>query len=271
MHDNVDKAYYMPGGAPFFFRGDDVGCLCVHGLNANPQEMLWLGKHLAGHGYTVYGPRLTGHGTSIEDMRHTTWHDWYGVVLDGYRLLRQQCRRVFVLGLSLGGLLSLHLGTREQPDGLAVLAGPLFLNQPLLPYARYLKYFQPYTRKNLDENHYRIDERMRTIQARQGEPVIGRSAYGHFPMASLAEMYDLQQVTGAQLSALTAPLMLVYSEGDRTVPVENLAQIVGAVGTPAADLHQLKLEESDHLLTLDIEKDTVFETVASFIDHYAAG
>lgn len=267
--NNHTGAYYMPGGEPFFMRGGDVGCLCVHGLNAVPQEVLWLGKHLAAQGYTVYGPRLTGHGTSIQDMRHTTWHDWYGVVLDGYRLLRQQCSKVFVLGLSLGGLLSLQLGTREQPDGIVDMAGPLMLDQAMLPYTRYLKTVWHYTNKNLDENHYRIDRRMRAIQERQGEPIIGRAAYGHFPVASLAEMYALQQATRPNLSALTSPLMLVYSAGDQTVPVENLDMVANGVGTPEKDLHRLKLEKSDHLLTLDEEMDTVFETVSGFIDHYA--
>ncbi|GAB4574614.1 MAG: alpha/beta fold hydrolase [Anaerolineae bacterium] len=265
---NNNRSYYMPGGEPFFFRGGEVGCLCVHGLNATPQEVYWLGKHLAGHGYTVYGPRLTGHGTSIQDMRHTTWHDWYGVVLDGYRILRQQCERVFVMGLSLGGVLSLYLATQEQPDGVVDMAGPLALPNRMLPYARYLKVVWHYTRKNLDENHYRIDRRLREIQARHGEPQVGRVAYGHFPVASLAELYDLQQVTLARLSQLNAPLMLIYSEGDRTVPVANMDLVASRVGTPPADVHRLRLTQSDHLLTLDVEMETVFETVAGFVDHY---
>lgn len=266
---NRDGAYYMPGGEPFFFRGGRVGCLCVHGLNATPQEMLWLGKSLAARGYTVYGPRLTGHGTTIQDMRHTTWHDWYGVVLDGYHLLRQQCDRVFVIGLSLGGVLSLHLGTRETPDGVIDLAGPLVLDNPLLPYARYLKIAWRYTRRNLDDNHRRIDQRMREIQARQDEPVIGRAAYGHFPVASLAELYDLGQVTLERLPRLTAPLLLIYSEADRTVPIRNLEMVALRAGTPPTHLHRLRLTRSDHLLTLDEEMETVFETVASFVDNYA--
>jgi len=40
-------------------------------------------------------------------------------------------------------------------------------------------------------------------------------------------------------------------------------------GTPPADLHRLRLSRSDHLLTLDEEMETVFETVAGFVDNYA--
>ena len=267
-----NDAYYHPGGAPFFFPGgDEVGCLCLHGLQALPQEMLWLGKYLAGQGYTVYGPRIAGHGTDITHLRRTHWEDWYGSALDGYTILRQMCRKVFVIGLSMGGALALHLGTREQPDGVAALAAPLGFDQAMLPYARYLKWVWRYTAKNLDENFYRIDKRMRQIQSAQGEPEIGRAAYGHFPVASLAELYEMMGIVKGRLSRLTAPIQLVYSEGDRTVPFWNLEAVRSGVGTPPEHVHALTLQRSDHLLTLDVDMDTVFETVASFVARYAAG
>jgi carboxylesterase len=266
---NANGTYYLPGGEPFYFAGNRVGCLCLHGLNAVPQEVLWLGKRLAAQGYTVYGPRMAGHGTRISDMRRTTWEDWYGSALDGYRMLRQQCDQVFVMGLSMGGLMSLHLGVREEPDGVVSMAGPLELDNMMLPYARYLKFVWHYTRKNLDENHWRIDRRMREIQEQQHEPVIGRAAYGHFPVASLAELYALGQLTHDNLHRLTAPLLAIYSSGDRTVPIRNLDMVVSRAGTPREDVHKLQLEKSDHLLTLDVEMETVFETVIGFLGHYA--
>jgi carboxylesterase len=266
-----NDVYYLPGGAPFFFRGnDEVGCLCLHGLQAVPQEVLWLGKYLAGQGYTVYGPRIAGHGTDITQLRQTHWENWYGSALDGYTILRQQCRKVFVIGLSMGGTLALHLGTRERPDGVAALAAPLGFDQTMLPYARYLKLVWRYTAKHLDENFTRIDTRMRQIQAAQGEPEIGRAAYGHFPVASLAELYEMMGIVKARLPHLTMPLQLVYSEGDRTVPFWNLDAVQSGVGTPPEHVRVQRLTRSDHLLTLDEEMDTVFETVASFVAHYAA-
>lgn len=262
--------YYQPGGEPFFLRGStEVGCLCVHGITAMPQEMKWLGEHLHAQGYTVYGPRLAGHGTDLAHHARTTWPHWYGSVRDGYAILRQQCRQVFVIGLSMGGLLSLHLGTREQPDGIACLAGPVEVDQPLLPYGRYLKHVWRYTGGEPDDNHKRVDSRMRELQAQRGEVVIGRAVYPQHSIAAASQLYDLMQVTRGNLDRLTAPLLLVYSEQDGTVPARNQGIIAGAVGTPAADLHQLTLRESDHLLTLDIEMETVFAAVADFVAQYA--
>ena len=264
-----DEQYYIPGGAPFFFPGNDVGCLCVHGLQALPQEMLWLGKHLAAQGYTVYGPRVAGHGTDITQLRRMHWEDWYGSVLDGYTLLRQMCRKVFVIGLSAGGALSLNLGTREQPDGVVSLAGPIGFDQQMMPYTRYLKYVWRYTNKNQDANFHRMNDRMRAIQAEQGEPEIGRASYGHFPVASLAELYEMMEIIKPRLPRLTMPLQLIYSENDHTVPFWNMAAIQAQVGTPPEHLHTLALQQSDHLLTLDVEMETVFATVTDFVARYA--
>lgn len=263
------NAYYMPGGEPFFFRGSDTGCLLVHGITATPQEMLWLGKHLhAERGYTIYGPRVVGHGTHPENLVHIKWQDWYGSVLDGYRILRQQCNQVFVMGLSNGGLLSLHLGTHEKPDAIVSMAGPIVLDHGRLPYARYLKYVRPYKPYIQDEHFHRIDSRMREIQAQKGESIIGRMRYSKDAVAGYAELYTMAAITQSALANLTSPLLLIYSEKDETVPFRNMALIASKVGTPAQDLHQLALKESSHLLTLDIEMETVFETVTGFLDHY---
>jgi carboxylesterase len=43
---------------PFFFPGNDTGCLLIHGFTGAPTEMRPLGEFLAGKGYTVLGVRL---------------------------------------------------------------------------------------------------------------------------------------------------------------------------------------------------------------------
>ena len=53
----------MQGAEPFFFEGNEVGCLVSHGFTGTTQSMRFLGEYLAGEGgLTVVGPRLEGHG-----------------------------------------------------------------------------------------------------------------------------------------------------------------------------------------------------------------
>lgn len=263
--------YYQPGGAPSFHRGGDVGCLCLHGLSACPQEVAWLCDHLAAQGHTVYGARLPGHGTDVRDLARVRWEHWYGAVMDGYTILRQQCRRVFVMGLSTGGTLALLLGARERPDGVIAMAAPLEFDNPIMPYARLLKrvlYFA--TPDAPDDNFRRIDRRVREIQTARGQALTGRASYRRIPTAGVAELYALMQVTAAELPRLSVPLLQIHSEGDQTVPFRNMAKIAGLVGTPKEHLHQLHLTECGHLLTLDVNMDQVFAAVSDFIARYAA-
>src|SRR5712692_8608567 len=117
----------LRGAEPFYFKGDSVGCLLIHGFSGSPWEMRWLGEQLAADGYTVLGPLLAGHGTTPEDMNTTRWPDWYASVVAGYRQLREECEQVIAIGLSLGGALALHLAAHEPVDGLVLMATPLHI------------------------------------------------------------------------------------------------------------------------------------------------
>jgi len=101
----------IPTAEPFFFPGQGenarIGCLVSHGFTGTPKEVRWLGEYLNEQGYTVCGIRLTGRATQPEDMVRSRWRDWLLSVEDGYNLLRGCTDQVFLLGLSMGGILSL--------------------------------------------------------------------------------------------------------------------------------------------------------------------
>lgn len=249
------------GAEPFFHPGGDVGVLCVHGFTASPEEMRWLGEYLAERGLAVYGVRLAGHGTSPAMMRRQHWLDWYEDVIDGIALLRSRCATVYAVGLSMGGLLSLRAAAAGELDGAAVLAAPLYVDLPLMRFARLLKYVRPYYRPNTTGE---LDRRVREIQRAAGRDDYGRVAYDERnPTASVAQLYALMGEVRAHLSAVTVPLLLVYSRRDRTVPYGNLRRV--AQGVRSQDVVQHTLEHSDHVLTQDSERETVYQLVWDFI------
>ena len=77
--------------------------------------MRWIGDYLHTRGLTVSGPLLPGHGTTPEAMNCCRWTDWTGHVEAALADLRACCTRVFVGGLSMGSLLTLHLAA-QHPD-----------------------------------------------------------------------------------------------------------------------------------------------------------
>lgn len=130
MTSNI-RGYYVAGGR--------TGVLLMHGLCGTPTEMRFVANGLARTGCTVYCPMLAGHGGNKEDIKHTTWQDWYRSAETALDRLREDCDTVIVGGLSTGALLALMLAARRPADvqATALMAPTLWLNGWLIPwYAR---------------------------------------------------------------------------------------------------------------------------------------
>ena len=119
----------IPSAEPFYFPGNKTGCLLVHGFTGAPKEMRWMGEYLAEEGFSVLGVRLAGHATKPEDMIRTRYTDWMHSVEDGYHLLKGTVDRVFLIGLSMGGALSLLMASKLDVSGVFVMSAPYGLDR----------------------------------------------------------------------------------------------------------------------------------------------
>lgn len=235
--------------------------MCSHGFTASPEEMRWLGEYLHERGLTVYAPRLAGHGTDPDMMRRQHRLDWYESVLDGIALLRARCRKVFAVGLSMGGLLSFQAAAAGLVDGAVIMAAPLRLRDPRLKYARFLKYIRPYVPK--EDWPGTLGEYVKTTQRSLGRDDYGRMDYDTVPTASVQQLVTLMTDVRDRLCDVTVPLLLIYSKGDQTVPYDNLA--IAATHVRSKDVVVRSLERSDHCLTQEIERETVYAMVWDFL------
>jgi carboxylesterase len=117
----------IPTTEPFFFpgRNNAPGILLTHGFTGTPKEMRWMGEYLnQKHGFTCLGVRLTGHATRPEDMIRSRYTDWLASVEDGFHLLAGAAPRVYLAGLSMGGVLSLLAASSLPVHGVIAMATP---------------------------------------------------------------------------------------------------------------------------------------------------
>ncbi|MDX1992276.1 MAG: alpha/beta fold hydrolase [bacterium] len=256
--------HYMPGAEPIFHRGSsDIGCLLLHGITASPAELSWLAQDLAARDFTVYVPRMAGHGSDYRLLRGVGWRDWYLTGADGLHLLRAQCRRVVVIGHSMGGLVGSLLAANAPVDGLILLAAPFSLpkTEPSLRAARWLQLVRPFLYLGDTSN---LPMTIRQEQLRRGEPYRGRVRYERWATRALHELYLLMVQARRALPQITTPTLLMYSEADETVPFFNQNYAAGKIGSKQVELAVLKT--SSHILPQDVERETVFEMIAEFIE-----
>ncbi len=249
----------IPTTEPFFFPGGRTGVLLIHGFTGTPREVRWMGEYLNQQGYTCLGIRLNGHATHPEDMRRSRWTDWTASVEDGFHLLSGSVDRIFLTGLSMGGVLSLLMSTQfaERIAGVVAMSTPYHLPQdyPLWLLRLYSKFVRYAPKSNETPGASWFDK---TAYA-------DHVSYPYNPMRSVVELKLLLLEMQAALPNVRKPVMLIHSKNDRYVLPENMERIhAGLVNAP--DKTKLYVTGSGHVVTRDAARHQVFEATRDFIN-----
>lgn len=245
-----EKFPVLSGAEAFHIQGNQVGVLVQHGFTGTTQSMRELGEFLGNCGYTVYGPRLMGHGTHYEDMENTTFQDWIASTEEGYRILQETCKTIFVVGLSMGGTLAVHLAHRFPSTAGLVLINAVILTSPEIQQAA-----------ALTEPRF-LDAIGSDIKA---EGVV-ELAYERTPMKSLGELFQLLEQTRPKVPEIQCPALIFSSVDDHVVPPVNATYLLENLGSPDKELVQLY--NSYHVATLDHDKEEIKQRIKEFIQAY---
>lgn len=236
------------GAEEFFLEGgSDKAVLLVHGYTGTPAEMRLLGEYLQSRGYTVWGVRLPGHGTDVEELKKTTAVDWYAAVEKALQELQQRFGRVMAAGLSMGGLLCLKLAQEHHIDKVALLSTPIFVPDRRLPFLNILKYLIPYLPKN--KKNYREADKYDL-------------SYDKMPTKPLTSLFRMLRQCKLSLARVKTPVLILQSTAERTIEPRSAQYIYDHLRN--AEKRLVWFHNSGHILTLDAERDEVFEQVERF-------
>jgi carboxylesterase len=238
----------------------ETGVVVVHGITGNPVATRPLGQRLAREGYSVEVVLLPGHGTNHRDLGRTRYADWFAAVQRAVEHLRQGCRRIVLVGHSVGGTLTLDLASRrgELVDA-AVVINPLVLDphQPLAKVAPVLQYVLPYLPRDLAG--------MPTNDI--ARPGAEETAYPIVSAKALQSMIAELPRVRAQLPDLKQPLLIASSTRDHTVAPKSCLALPDLVGSDRVEM--LRLERSYHVPMMDYDAELLEDAIVAFVDEVA--
>ena len=259
-----------------FHAGGRIGFLLIHGLGGTPVELRFVAQGLARAGYTVSCCQLAGHCGAVEDLRSSTWQDWYTSVEEAHDRLKEHCDVVLAGGLSMGSILATHLAQNrpDEVDGLVLYAPTLWMNGWSMPwYARVLRWVYP-TRLRLEMNleeraPYGIkDERIRSFVVNS---MLGTdsSAAGVFttPLRSFAHFNSLVSTVKRRLSEIKLPVLIMHPRDDDMADMDNAFHFQRHLGGP---VDMVVLDDSYHIVTLDRQRNVVVDKTVDFARSVAA-
>ncbi|RLC92451.1 MAG: hypothetical protein DRI79_00475 [Chloroflexi bacterium] len=236
----------------FFLESGPVGVLLIHGFTGSPPEMRLVGDFLHQRGFTVSGPLLPGHGTTVEDMNRCRWTDWTGHVEHALADLQARCETVFVGGLSMGSLLTLYLAAHHSELAGAVLYSPAVIVADrliyLTPVLKYLVHKKPKSGES-DLTDPEADLRL--------------WSYEENPVSAAHELLKLIFRVRRLLPRVTCPLLIIHSTLDQAIHPQSARYTYERVGSTDKEL--VTLHNSGHCLTVDSEWETVAERTYEFI------
>ena len=239
------------GGESFFMKGGSSGVLLIHGFTGLPAALFLLGEFLNREGFTVLCMRLAGHGTDENDLMRTTRGDWFNSVLDGLAILRGACDKIYVVGHSMGGLLTLKLASECDVEKIITLAAPIFIDDGLG-----LRNLPP---REFCGNACIVQPRKKLFDV----PQTANEVYKKTPLVSVHELIALIDDVKKLLPKISAPILIMHGEEDHTAQPRSARFIMDNIGSKVKRV--ITVPNGGHLLPLAEERDFVFEAIRNFI------
>ena len=234
----------IPGAEPFAFGEGPDAILFLHGWTSSPRELRFLAERIAPLGFRCVGPLLKGHGTRLEDLAPTRFPEYLAECESAYADLASRHARVFVCGLSMGGLLALHLARRFPVSGLVLIA-PF-----LLPSGKTLGI----------PNRWLIGRIPLPATLAKGSPgpildpegLAGHLAYRAMPTASMVSVVLAGRRLRDSLPRIQAPALVFHAVHDRTSDFHGSQLLIEKLGSEDKTL--IAFNRGNHVLTLDFPR-----------------
>jgi esterase/lipase/1-acyl-sn-glycerol-3-phosphate acyltransferase len=247
-------------GAPTLYRRfrAKTGVLLVHGYMAAPEEVRPLAEYLHQHGYTVFTPRLRGHGTSPEDLALRTWEDWLQSVERGYLVLANSCEDVVLGGFSVGAGLALFAATNLLYKARAVFA----INCAMRLRRRSARLAPAVVLWNmLVDKLIKDDGRRHFVPNEPENPHIN---YLRNPISGVKELMELMDELSKRIDRVNVPALLIQSSDDPVVHPEGSKRIYEGLGSQDKEL--IMFNSDRHGILRGDVSERVFARVLEFLD-----
>jgi len=244
-------------------RDADTAVILVHGFVGGSNNFNELPQRLADAGYRVRALRLPGHGTSPFDFERTPPADMLNFIIDQVRSLKEQHRRVFLVGHSMGGALSVLAATTTDVDGI-VLAAPYFRVTHRWFYLLPVETWNSLTGWAI---HW-VYKGDAFIQVNRTEVKHSILSYRYIPSACTAAIQSIaaRARDPEVLSMVDCPVLVL--EGVQDLAASPAAIEKAFTSIAATDKKLVKLELSNHHLFWDYDREEVYAEILEFLSRH---
>ncbi|HEX6291393.1 MAG TPA: alpha/beta fold hydrolase [Herpetosiphonaceae bacterium] len=230
-----------------------LGCLILHGFTSSLDTVRALVPMVERLELPYRLPILRGHCTRPEDLCGVTWGDWYEDAAAAMHDLRTEADQIVVCGLSMGGLVALHLAAEHPHDiaGVVTIAAALQIADPLIHFSPILARLVKMWKANPGNGYA------------DASLVASNTNYTRIATDALVSLHRYGKVVTNILPRVETPLLLIHSRRDRVIKPASAEIIHQRVSSRNKRIRWFDV--SGHEMLQDCEADAVVAEVEQFI------
>lgn len=233
----------------------NTAVLLLHGFGGKSSNWDFIAKKIYKElDLPVYVPRLPGHATNKSDFLNSSAEQWLRRAVDSYLDLKTDYQKIYLAGLSMGGLLASLVASNFEVKKLSLVAPAFYTINKNIVFAPYLKYFV----KKLD-NDFKINQD--DLSAAEID-YHNNYSFNYYPEA-LAELYKLIKKGRKAVSKIESPTQLILSSNDEQVASDQIKDFLNKkMGQFLVD--QKIYQKSSHVIINDLEKERCARDIINF-------
>lgn len=231
------------------------GVLLLHGFGDTPQTLALLARRLHKSGYSLYAPLLPGHGRDMAAFDNSRASDWIDAARNAFVEMRSRNDSVSVVGLSMGGALSVLIAAELDDIPALVLIAP-YVGMPRLLRAAAATHVL--WGRFVGEINGRSPRSIRDPIEREKN-----LAYGAVTGRALHELARVVRLARKALPEVKAPTLIIQSREDPRIAPDVAEFALEALGTREKKL--IWTEGAGHIITVDFGRERVFSEVETWL------
>ena len=229
---------------PFLVEAGLPAAVLVHGYPGTPAEMRPLAGSLQAQGWTTQGVLLPGFGSQIATLPERRYAEWVDTVVQAVSSLQRNHRPVVLMGLSMGGAVSIVAAARLAQAGTPVAGLALFapfwrinhLLWSLLPTFRVLfSQVQPFTLIKLNFQDPATRRGISRFLPNADLDDVNVQAYIRkmkLPLAMFDQIRQVGQESFRLAPTITVPTLVIQGRQDQLVTPAETARLRARFTTP---------------------------------------
>jgi len=232
-----------------FNKNSPLGVYIIHGFSNTTYEVRELAAFLGKHGFHTIANNLPGHGTTPEECNRVQYTDWINHVKQDIAELSSKSEKIYVIGCSMGAVLSLYMASIFPLNGLVVAGTVLKFKNPfevniLVPlFGRFVKISK---KKKANKTKYKF------------------YGYQHYPLLALLQFRKLIKKVMKKINTIICPTLIIHSKNDGMSIKENVSIVKQSI--QSKDKNILIVNKAHHnLFDENPDQKLIFNEILSFL------